>query len=96
MGVVGEYDEFLVENLSFLYDRKLLVSCLYDQIVKFWKVDNFKKEKVNIKKKVKKINKFKYLVLKDDFFVGLVEGEFLLKIEKNDEDDDNDDSDDDE
>lgn len=95
MGVVGEHDEFPVENLSLSHDRKLLASCSHDQTVKFWKVDNLKKEKVNTKKKAKKTNKPKHLAPKDDFFAGLAEGEPSSKTEKNDEDDDNDDSDDD-
>lgn len=97
LGVVGEHDEFPVENLSLSHDRKLLASCSHDQTVKFWKVDNLKKEKVNTKKKAKKTNKPKHLAPKDDFFADLAAGEPSSKNEKNEQDDENgdDESDDD-
>ena len=98
LGVVGEHDEFPVENLSLSHDRKLLASCSHDQTIKFWRVDNLKKEKVNTKKKAKKTNIPKYLAKKDDFFAGLAEDESSSKNEKaedSDEEEDGDDSDDD-
>ncbi|XP_062591946.1 WD repeat-containing protein 55-like isoform X3 [Saccostrea cucullata] len=101
LGVVGEHDEFPVENLSLSHDKKILASCSHDQTIKFWRVDNLKKEKVNTRKKAKKSNKPKYLAPKDDFFAGLAEGESSTKDnEKKDDsdsdDDESDDSDDDE
>ncbi|XP_048774023.2 WD repeat-containing protein 55-like isoform X2 [Ostrea edulis] len=97
LGVVGEHDEFPIENLSLSHDKIFLASCSHDQTVKFWKVDNLKREKVNTRKKAKKTNKPKYLAPKDDFFAGLAEGEPKdnEKNEDSDEDDDNDDDDDD-
>lgn len=95
--MVGEHDEFPIENLSLSHDKIFLASCSHDQTVKFWKVDNLKREKVNTRKKAKKTNKPKYLAPKDDFFAGLAEGE-PKDNEKNedsdsDEDDDSDDDD---
>lgn len=38
IGVIGEYVDFFVECLVFLYDCNLLGSVFYDNIVKLWDV----------------------------------------------------------
>ena len=99
MGVVGEHEEFPVENLSLSHCRTLLASCSHDQRIRFWNVENIEQEKVDAKKRAKKSNKPKMLnqaKAKNDFFADLggQEGADAGKSDsKNDDSDSDDDSD---
>ena len=94
LGVVGQHDDdFPVENLSLSRDGLYLASCSHDQTIKFWNLEDVKKEKVNTKKKAKKSQKTKSLntTSKSDFFAGFEEDN---DKKENDSDKDEDDSDD--
>ena len=98
IGVVGEHEDFPVENLSLSRDKTFIASCSHDQTIKFWNVEEIKEEQVSTKKKAKKTNKPKYMksAAKDNFFAGLAEeGESSKTDDKDDDKDDEDDSDDD-
>ncbi|XP_033741992.1 WD repeat-containing protein 55-like [Pecten maximus] len=105
LGVVGDHDDFPVENLSLSRDGNLLASCSHDQTIKFWNTSDFKELSVNTKKRAKKASTHKKLssTAKNDFFAGLAEDNADDKKEENDDesegsdsDDDDDDDDDDE
>ncbi|KAK3099283.1 hypothetical protein FSP39_002018 [Pinctada imbricata] len=96
LGVVGEHEDFPVENLSLSHDHLYIASCSHDQTIKFWNIDEIKEEKVNTKKKAKRTNKPKAFksAAKENFFAGLAEEGESSKTESKDGDDDEEDSDD--
>ena len=98
--MVGEHDEFPVENLDLSHCNRFIASCSHDQKVKFWNVDDVKKEKVDIRKKAKKSTQFKTLnkakAAKNDFFADLAENEPKGDGDKSGSDDEDDDDDSDE
>ena len=76
LGVVGDHDEFPVENLCKTYDEKYLVSCSHDEKVKFWNIEDLGEETVDTSRKATKRDKKKNLKKNaDDFFSGLADEE---------------------
>lgn len=76
LGVIGQHDEFPVENLSLSRCRSLLASCSHDQTVKFWNVSDVDKETIDTTKRAKKASKTKALnkaMAQDEFFADLAE-----------------------
>ncbi|XP_074641045.1 WD repeat-containing protein 55-like [Tubulanus polymorphus] len=99
LGVVGEHNDFPVENLSLSHDEKLLASCAHDGKIKFWNVEDVKTEIVDTKKKAKKNTKTKSLntssaAKNSDFFSDLVENKDNDDDDDGDDDTDSEDSDD--
>ena len=75
LGVVGEHEDFPVENLSKSRCENFLASCSHDQKVKFWNIKDLPNVKVDASKKDSK-SKNKQLttaVKKDDFFSDMME-----------------------
>lgn len=78
LGVVGQHEQFPVENLTLSRGRDLLASCSHDQKIKFWNVEHVDKEEVDTSKRAKKTNKTKVLnkaMAKNDFFADLADAE---------------------
>ncbi|MPC92790.1 WD repeat-containing protein 55 [Portunus trituberculatus] len=54
VGVVGEHDDFGVDNLSVSHDGTLLASCASEEVVHFWNIeylydmDNEESKKVGV------------------------------------------------
>ena len=95
IGVVGEHEDFPVENLSKSHNGSFLASCSHDQKVKFWNIKDLPNVKVDANKKVLK-SKNKQLttaVKKDDFFSDMMENE-EDEAERDDSDGDSSDEDD--
>ncbi len=93
LGVVGEHEDFPVENLSKSHCNTYLASCSHDQKIKFWNIEDIPSIKVDANQKAKKA-KNKVLgaaVAKDDFFADMVEGTEDQNTNNNDDDDDSDD-----
>ncbi|KAK3711257.1 hypothetical protein RRG08_018738 [Elysia crispata] len=77
LGVVGQHMEnFPVEAMSKTADGTCVTTCSHDQHVKFWNIEELKRQKVDTSKKGSKKGK-KFLKFskakKDDFFSGLVD-----------------------
>ncbi|XP_060084294.1 WD repeat-containing protein 55-like [Ylistrum balloti] len=98
LGVVGDHDNFPVENLSLSHDGNLLASCSHDQTIKFWNTSDFRELSVNTKKKAGKGNTLKKLNSsnKNDFFAGLADDNDVDKNEDNEDEDESDSDEDDE
>jgi hypothetical protein len=93
IGVVGEHDGFPIENMCVSHDKTLLASCSHDQKIKFWNVQNVKKEKIDQTRRAKRGNKTKPLntsAANSNFFADLEE-----KHDDKGADNDDSDSDDD-
>ena len=79
LGVVGQHmEDFPVEAMSRTADGTCVSTCSHDQYVKFWNIEELKRQKVDTSKrgskKGKKLMKFGK-AKKDDFFSGLVEND---------------------
>ncbi|XP_064636952.1 WD repeat-containing protein 55-like isoform X2 [Lineus longissimus] len=100
IGVVGQHDGFPIENMCISQDKTLLASCSHDQKIKFWNLENVKKEKIDQTRKAKKSNKTKTLntsAVNSNFFADLEERtDEKVNDCDNDSDDDDDESDSDE
>ncbi|ELU18406.1 hypothetical protein CAPTEDRAFT_20314 [Capitella teleta] len=70
VGVIGEHDEFPVENLSLSHCRQFVTSCSHDQTIKFWDVSDLDQVEIDTSKKAKKSSR-NTAVQRDDFFAGL-------------------------
>ena len=75
--MVGQHMEnFPVEAMSKTADGTCVTTCSHDQHVKFWNIEELKRQKVDTSKKGSKKGK-KFLKFskakKDDFFSGLVD-----------------------
>ncbi|XP_021375127.1 WD repeat-containing protein 55-like [Mizuhopecten yessoensis] len=99
LGVLGDHDEFPVENLSLSHDGNLLASCSHDQTIKFWNTSDFRDLSVSTKKRAKKGNKPNKLgsTAKNDFFADLADdnADDEKDTDKNEDESDEGDSDDD-
>eukprot|EP00058_Branchiostoma_floridae_P012884 XP_002598372.1 hypothetical protein BRAFLDRAFT_69729 [Branchiostoma floridae] len=71
MGVVGEHEEFPIEQIRITPNSEMIASCSHDQKIKFWHVAHLEKETIDASKKAKKDNKPKNLKKtagQEDFF----------------------------
>ena len=71
LGVVGDHEDFPIENMSKSRCGRWLVSCGHDQKVKFWDLKDVEKERVDTSKKAKKLKTLKPLsstATRNDFF----------------------------
>ncbi|XP_076330623.1 WD repeat-containing protein 55 [Tachypleus tridentatus] len=75
LGIVGNHDEFPVENMSLSKDGKLLASCSHDQKIKFWNISCLDdiEEDPNVKPKHKNKKKKLASTRQADFFAGLAD-----------------------
>ena len=98
--VVGEHEDFPVENLSKSRCGHFLASCSHDQKVKFWNIQDIPKIEVDANKKSKKSKNKRLTAVqkKDDFFADMMDGDTSKGGVSGDEssDDENADSSDDE
>ncbi|XP_078601473.1 WD repeat-containing protein 55-like isoform X2 [Branchiostoma floridae x Branchiostoma japonicum] len=71
MGVVGEHEEFPIEQIRITPNSEMIASCSHDQKIKFWHVAHLEKETIDASKKAKRDNKPKNLKKtagQEDFF----------------------------
>ena len=76
VGVVGEHEDFPVENLSKSHCGCFLASCSHDQKIKFWNIEELPRVETEASKKGRKLgNKQASAFRKDDFFSDFMENE---------------------
>ena len=74
VGVVGEHEDFPVENLSKSHCGRFLASCSHDQKIKFWNIEELPSVEIEANKKGRKFgSKQTTAFRKDDFFSDLME-----------------------
>lgn len=71
LGVVGEHDEFPVEQIRLSRDKTYIATCSHDQKIKFWNIENVKGEVIDAQSKPR-AKKSKQRE-RSDFFDGLNE-----------------------
>ena len=74
LGVVGQHEQYPVENLSLSHCGHLVASCSHDQRIKFWNVADVDAETVDPQRKPKAAHKTRLLnksAAKDDFFADM-------------------------
>ena len=91
--VVGEHDNFPVENLSLSHCGKYVASCSHDEKVKFWDVSDLQTIELDAKAKSKSL-KSTAKAERSDFFADLPDGEASASAGASTSKDDEDDSDD--
>ena len=93
--MVGEHDNFPVENLSLSHCGKYVASCSHDEKVKFWDVSDLQTIELDAKAKSKSL-KSTAKAERSDFFADLPDGEASASAgastSKDDEDSDDSDS----
>ena len=90
MGVLGQHDDFPIENLTKSHCNKYLASCSHDQHIKFWNIEDVENIKVDASKKPKNSHKNKNIgktAARNDFFAGLEENDEGNETDEDDDDD---------
>lgn len=91
VGVVGEHEDFPVENLGKSYCGRFLASCSHDQKVKFWNIEELPSVEIEANKKGRKFgSKQSTAFRKDDFFSDLMENKDSKGDGSNDDSSDDD------
>ena len=74
LGLVGDHDNFPVENLSLSHCKKIVASCSHDEKVKFWDVSNLDSLEVDASKKSKPMRSAPKVGQRSAFFADLQDG----------------------